>query len=238
MLSAFQGSDGALTMAQIAERTGIPQSTAYRLVGELVDLGLLERDGRMLTLGMSIFELGQLASRRRSLREVALPFIADLREATHQTIHLAALDGIEVVYLEIVPAHNGPPLPSRVGGRLPAHATGVGKSMLAFSEPAVVDEILATGLPRMAPGTICDAELLRKQLRRIAGTNVAYDHQESGPDIVCAASPILTGDGRPLAAISVSGWSGRVDLRRVAPAVMTCAKAISRVAAIRGVTYV
>lgn len=238
VLKAFRHADaaGALTVAQIGELTGLPQSTTYRLVGDLVDAGLLERSGRAITLGMSLFELGQLASRRRSLREVALPYIADLREATQQTIHLAILDGIEVVYLEILPSHNGPPLPSRVGGRLPAYATGIGKALLAQHPTQIIDEIAAAGFRRLGPKTIRDVEVLRRQLRRVKSTNLAYDYEESGPKVVCVASAISDETGASVAAISASGWFGRVDLRRVAPAVLTCAKAITRNAGRRGIS--
>ncbi|WP_267618714.1 IclR family transcriptional regulator [Gordonia bronchialis] len=238
VMAAFDEGDGTLSMGQIAGRAELPQSTAYRLVNEMIELGLLERTGRSISLGMRVFEFGQLASRRRRLREVALPYIADLREATHQTIHLATMEHTEVVYLEILPAHHGPPLPSRVGGRLPAYSTGIGKAMLAFCPPALVDEVVDGRFAKMGPGTILEPAELLRQLKKARTTNIAYDHEESAARVVCAASPILDATGRPLAGISASGWSGKVDLRRVSPAVMTCARAISRAAVSRGVSRV
>jgi IclR family transcriptional regulator, acetate operon repressor len=154
--------------------------------------------------------------------------MADLREATHQTIHLAVLDGVEVVYVEILRSRNMPRLPSRVGGRLPAHATGVGKALLACAPADVIDKVVATGLPAVGPRTIRNSEVLRQQLKRITASGIAYEHEESGPGVVCVACAIHHGDGEPVAAISASGWAGKVDLRRVGPAVHTTALSITR----------
>jgi DNA-binding IclR family transcriptional regulator len=154
--------------------------------------------------------------------------MADLREATHQTIHLAILEGTEVLYVEILRSHNAPRLPSRVGGRLPAHATGVGKALLAAAPADVVDRVIATGLPPVGPRTIHTAKLLRQQLKRVVTSGIAYEHEESRPGVVCVACVIRNHNDTPVAAISASGWAGKVDIRRVGPAVRTAALSISR----------
>lgn len=228
LLNAFGSCETTLGVNELARRTGLPRSTVSRLAAEMAANGFFERHGNQLGLGLQMFEWGERASRRRSLREVALPYLADLREATHQTTHLAILDGTDVVYMAILGSHAGPLLPSRMGSRLPAHATGVGKALLAHSPPEVVDRVIATGLPMLGPRTIQSAEVFRQQLKRIAANGTAYDHEESGPGVVCVACAIRNGDGQPIAAISASGWAGKVDLRRVGPAVHTAALSISR----------
>src|SRR5450755_3363957 len=135
LLSAFGADRGELGISELARRTGLPKSTVHRLAGELVRLGMLEPVGPQLRLGIRLFELGQLVPRRRTLRDAALPFMEDLREATRNSVHLAVLEGIEVVYVEILLSRASRSLPSRGCGRLPAHATGVGKAILAFSPP-------------------------------------------------------------------------------------------------------
>lgn len=194
----------------------------------MIDQRLLERDGVRVGLGLRLFEWGEHASRRRSVREVALPFMADLREATGQTVHLAILDGTDVVYVEILRNHNGPRFPSNVGGRLPAHATGVGKALLAASPDAVVDRAVAAGLRPLGPRTITAAGQLRRQLRHVAASGLSYDHEESGHGIVCVASAVRDRRGIPVAAVSASGWAGKLNLRRMGPAVRTTALAIAR----------
>jgi IclR family transcriptional regulator, acetate operon repressor len=228
VLDAFGVHDGALGTAELARRTGLPRSTVHRIAADLVHAGLLERDGAQVRLGLRLFEIGQRVPRRRVLREAALPYLSDLREATRQTIHLAVLQGDEVVYLEILTAPDGPRLPSAVGGRLPASATGVGKAILAFSPPSVVDTVLSAGLPRLTERTVTAPGLLARQLDRIRRDGIAYDREESGPGVLCAAVPILDAGSTAIGAVSASGWSNRMRLDRIAPAVRTAALSLSR----------
>lgn len=228
VLSAFDAEHTELGVSELARRCGLAKSTVHRMVGELVRLGLLEPAGPGLRLGMRLFELGQLVPRQRTLREAALPYLEDLREATHSAVHLAVLDGIEVVYIEILRGRERQPLPSRVGGRMPAHATGVGKAILAFSPAAVVKARIDAGLTRCSPYTIVLPGLLARELHTIAATGVSYDREESAVGVVCAAAPVFGPDGRIQAALSVTGRAERLDVERMAPAVRTAALALSR----------
>ncbi|KWW98969.1 Transcriptional regulator [Carbonactinospora thermoautotrophica] len=228
LLGAFGVDDVALGVSELARRTGLPKSTVFRLVDSLTAHGLLARTGKRVRLGLRLFELGQLVPIQRGLREAALPFMTDLQEATRQVVHLAVLEGTEVVYLEILRSKDGPALPSRVGGRLPAHATGVGKAILAFSPPDVVEAVIAHGLTRVSRRTIVVPALLRRELETIRKEGVAFDREESGDGIVCAASPIFGSDDTVVGGLSISGWSNRMNLDRMAPAVRTAALALSR----------
>ncbi len=215
-------------ISELARRSGLAKTTVFRLVHELAAAGLVEVTSGGVRLGMRLFELGSSVPRQRSLREAALPYMRDLHEATSETVHLAVLDGAEVVYVAIRPGRHGPRLPSRVGGRMPAHATGVGKAILAFSPPEVAAALIDAGLERRTPRTIADPGALRRELTRIRGSGVSFDREESGPGIVCAASPVFGAGGTVVAALSLTGWSSRLDLARVAPAVRTAALALSR----------
>lgn len=228
VLGSFSRQDRVLGVAEIARRTGLAKSTTSRIVQELVVHQFLERSGTGVRLGMRVFELGETAARPRALRKLALASMSDLRNAVHLTVHLAVLEGAEVVYIEILAARDTPRLPSRVGGRMPAHATGVGKALLAFSDEEVVGEVLDAGLSRVGPRTITDVARLHRELARIRTTGVAYEREESGPGIACAAACIRGGHGAPLAAISAAGWDTDFDVRRVGLAVQTAALAISR----------
>lgn len=228
VLGAFDALHAKLGVSEIARRAGLPKSTTSRLVRDLVAYGFLERDGTMLHMGTRLFEYGELASRHRNLRAIALPYMADLREATRQTVHLAVLDGSEVVYVEILRSKDAPRMGSQVGGRLAAHASAVGKALLAFGGPEAVDAVCDHGLAALGPRTITAPGLLRRELHRIRGAGLAYENEESGPGVGCVASAILGADDRPVAAVSISGWSGRLNLRRVGPAVRTAALAMSR----------
>ncbi|MGH3517275.1 MAG: IclR family transcriptional regulator [Haloechinothrix sp.] len=228
LLTAFRPGDDALGVSELARRTGLPKTSVHRLTGHLLDHGLFEREGTSVRLGLKLFEIGQLATRQRGLVDAARPSLADLREATRNTVHLAVLEGTEVVYLDILRGPDAPTLPSRVGGRFPAHATGVGKAILAYSDDDVVDHVIKAGLPRISRRTITSPTMLRRQLVKIRAEGIAYEREESGIGVVCAASPLLNASRRAVAAISISGWSNRMRTDRIAPAVRTTALALSR----------
>lgn len=228
LLDAFRPGDDVLGVSELARRTGLAKTTVHRLAGHLADTGLLERDGTSVRLGLRLFEIGQLAVRRRGLVEAARPYLADLREATRNTVHLAVLEGTEVVYLDVLRGPDAPDLPSRIGGRFPAHATGVGKAILSRSPADVVTRVIEAGLPRVSSRTITAPGLLRRQLARIRDDGIALEREESGVGVVCAASPLVDANGLAVAAVSISGWATRMRTERVAPAVRTVALALSR----------
>ena len=235
LLTAFRPGDAELSLAELCRRTGLAKGTAHRLLAELAGWDVVERTPTGLRLGMRLFELGQLAPRQRGLREAAAPFLADLFEATHETVHLAVLDTgsgggsvPEVVYLHKLDATSGPKIPSRIGGRMPAHCTGVGKAMLAFSPRPVLEHVLAAGLVRRTPRTVIAPGLLDRELAAVRERGVAEEHEESTVGIACVAAPVLDADGRALAAISITGWANRLDTARVASAVRTAALGLSR----------
>jgi IclR family acetate operon transcriptional repressor len=227
VLDCFLDGRPSLTLTQICERTALPKSTASRITSELVEHSYLERHGSYLSLGIRVFELGQQAARPRSLKILALPRMAELRRATGHTVHLAILEDITVVYIEILASSASPRLPSRVGGRLPAFATGVGKVLLAFSPAGVTERIISRGLYKIGPNTITEPDELRETLRGIRSVGVAAEIEESGPGISCVAAPILDSRSRAIAAISVSGWRDRLDVAAATPVVRGVAVALS-----------
>lgn len=228
LLTAFRG-EPELTLSELARRAGLAKSTAHRLLRELEHWDFVERTDGGIRLGMGLFELGSQAPRQRGLHEAAAPFLADLFEATHETVHLAVLDGLEVVYVQKLAVRRGPKVPSRVGGRMPAYCTGVGKAMLAFGSPEQVNAVLSAGLARRTPRTVVAPGLLRKELATIRERGVALEHEESTVGITCVAAPILDGRGLAVAAVSITGWVNRLDPARLAPAVRTAALGMSRV---------
>ncbi len=154
LLESFTAGDHSLSLAELARRTGLPKPTIHRMAADMIEHRLLQRtDDGGYGLGLRLFEIGERVPSYRSLVDAAQPVMHDLREATHQRVHLAVLDGVDVVYVAIIgPAARD--MGSRVGGRLPAHATGVGKVMLAYSGRAAVRERVEAGLPRVTPRTI------------------------------------------------------------------------------------
>jgi IclR family acetate operon transcriptional repressor len=228
LLTAFRPGDGELTLAELCRRTGVAKPTAHRLLVELQSWGAVERTGRGVRLGLRLFELGQLVSRQRDLQETAAPFLADLFEATRETVHLAVLDGVDVVYLQKILASGSPDIPSRLGGRMPVYCTGVGKALLAFGPPDLLAAVVEAGLTRRTPRTVIAPGLLRAELERIRRTGIAEEHEEPAPGVACVAAPVLDPQGQALAALSITGWANRLNTARLAPAVRTAALSLAR----------
>ncbi|PWU55463.1 IclR family transcriptional regulator [Micromonospora globispora] len=205
VLFAFTADDHGVSLAELARRTGLAKGTLHRVIGDLVDARLLDRTDRGYRLSSQVFQLGMRASVERGLLEVATPFMEDLYERTHETVHLGVLEGTEVVYVSKIGGHRQVPSPSRIGGRMPVHCTAIGKALLAHSEPALLMRVAETGLERRTPRTITAPGILRRQLQRVVETGVAFEYEESTVGIVCVAAPVLDAADRPVAALSVTG---------------------------------
>ncbi|MEV6394036.1 IclR family transcriptional regulator [Streptomyces sp. NPDC051907] len=227
VLDCFRPDGGSFRLTELSRRTGLTKTTAFRLCGELVRLGLLERDAESYRLGGKLFELGSLVPRRQDLREAALPFLQDLFEATHETVHLGVREGHEVVYVERIHGHGALRLPSRIGGRLPLTCTGVGKALLAFSGAELAEEVLDAPLPSLTPHSVTDPERLRTAIEQAQVAGLAYEEEEAALGVSCIAAPVFDG-AVAVAALSVAVPRSRFRPAQLAPAVRTAALGLSR----------
>ena len=228
LLETFEAADASLSLAELSRRSGLPKPTVHRMVAEMTRERMLERlDDGTYRLGMRLFEIGERLQTNRTLSDAALPIMEDLREATRQRIHLAVLDGVDVVYVEILGAnlmHVG----SRTGGRFPAHATGVGKAILAYSPRAVVQARIEAVLPRLSPRTITTPGALERDLHDVRSRGFAQDREESHVGVSCVAAPAFGSDHKVRAALSITGRTTSIDPVRLGPAVRTAANTLSR----------
>ncbi len=157
ILSAFQVGRPTMGLLSLVAHTGLPKTTVFRAVETMRELGWLERIDKRYTIGPRLFEVATLSLLRVDLRETTLPYLADLYAATHQTVHLAALEGSQVRCAEKINGHQRTTELSRVGGLMPAYCTAVGKAVLAFAPPEVVDVVIDQGLVPRTPSTITPA---------------------------------------------------------------------------------
>jgi DNA-binding IclR family transcriptional regulator len=235
LLDAFSPSAPELSLGELSRRTGLPLSTTYRLATELVEWGGLERGhGGGYRIGLRLWEIGALAPRGESIRELALPFMNDLYEATHENVHLAVREGREALYVEKIRGRRSVNLQSRRGGRLPLHATGSGKVLLAYAPPGLVDEILAGRLKRYTPHTVVAPGHLRRELEEVRRTGVAFAREEMTRGSVSVAAPVHDARGTVVAALALVVRSARADLDRLAPATRTASISVSREIRSRG----
>ncbi|MCW2814505.1 MAG: IclR family transcriptional regulator [Nocardioides sp.] len=227
VMDAFDGASARLTLQEIVERSGLPRSTVHRILDQLVRLRWLDHRGGDYGLGMRSLELGGLAVAHNTLREATAPLLHDLHTRTATTVHLHVLDRLDVVCLDKVSGRGGTALPTRVGGRTPAHATASGKAILAWTDPRQVEAMFRGKLVSRTPRTLPTMDALSQELAAVRGRGgLAYDREESTPGVVCVAAP-LRGSARAVAAVSLTGDARRTDLNRLAPFVAETARQAS-----------
>jgi DNA-binding IclR family transcriptional regulator len=225
VLGAFTHQDRILSLAEIARRSGLPKSTAHRVLAMLLETGAVEQaEGGGYCLGLRMFSLGALPP-EAELREAAMVHLEWLHRVTGQTLHLAVLRGGDVVYLEKLLSRQRVDTPAAIGDRLPGTCTAVGKALLAFSGKQAETAVLGRPLPRRTTASAASADALRGQFAAIRARGYATDREESQDGLACVAVPVIAGD-RAVAAISVafpaSGGTGAVfvgPLRQAAAAI-------------------
>ena len=227
LVGAFDEDHRRLTLTELASRAGLPVPTAHRLVGELVEWGALARTaGGDYVIGRRLWDLGLLAPLQAGLVEVASPYLNDLYGATLATVHLAVRDGLEVLYLDRQRGHASVPIVSTVGSRLPLHATGVGKVLLAHAPPEVQQAVLAD-LPRITPYTITQPGILVRQLTVVRRDDHATTSEEMSLGACSVAVPIRR-RGAVVAALGIVVPSLKRDKPRLVAALQVAARGISR----------
>ncbi|MFI6572000.1 IclR family transcriptional regulator [Nocardia fluminea] len=237
ILDAFDAATPTLTLLGLAERTGLPRSTVHRILDQMIRLRWLAHTPGGYRLGLRVLELGGLAAEQNELREVVGPLLYELSQRTGLVGHLAVLDGREVLFLDRSGGRSRVLIPTRVGGRLPAHSTAVGKALLATLEPGIAEAAFRGNAVARTARTIVDRAELHRELARIRNRQgVAVDTEESLPGVGCVAVPIR-GRGVAVAAISLSGTVNgertALDTARLARALAEVAKEASRTLAPR-----
>jgi DNA-binding IclR family transcriptional regulator len=228
VLGAFDDGHPRLGLSEIARRSGMPVSTVSRLLAELVAGEALARrpDGRY-EVGRRLWQLGLLAPVNQELREVALPIIHDVVAVTGDVVHIAVREGIAALYVERVSGQNAVAVISKMGSRLPLHATGVGKVLLAEAPPEVLEEALANLTP-VTPYTITDPARLLRDLAETRRRGYARATQEVTLGLVSLAVPIRSHPGPPVAALGLVTSATRPKSSQLVPALRVAAAAIGR----------
>lgn len=227
LVAAFDEDHRRLTLTELATRAGLPVPTAHRLLAELVEWGALTRDPRgSYVIGRRLWDLGMLAPVQRGLRDVASPYLHDLYGATHATVHLAVRDDLSALYLDRLAGHTSVPVVSTVGSRLPLHATGVGKVLLAHSSEQVVQEALAR-LERVTPYTVTQPGRLRRQLEQVRHDGYAVTREEMSLGACSLAVPVVSRE-RVVAALGIVVPSLESSQVRLVAALQVAARGIAR----------
>jgi len=231
VLDAFDSSHPRLTLSEVAQRSGTPLTTSHRLLAELVTWGALSRrpDGRY-EVGRKLWDLGLLAPVQLELRQVAAPFLLDVHTATRDTVHLAVREGLRALYVERISGRESVPVVSQVGSRLPLHATGVGKVLLAAAPDDVVEQTLRS-LTRETRHSVVDPRVLSRELADVRRRGAARTNEEMSLGAASVAVPVTV--ERPsgpvvAAALGIVVPVHRRDTARLVPVLQVAARGIGR----------
>ncbi|MFJ3494331.1 IclR family transcriptional regulator [Streptomyces sp. NPDC086091] len=230
VLSAFDREHPAQTLSEVAQRTGLALSTTHRVVAELAGWGVLERaeDGSW-HVGLRLWEIASGCPRTQILRDVALPFMQDLYEATHENIQLALREGTELVFVERIAGHRSVELLTMVGSRFPIAATGMGRVLLAYAPGELQEEVLAAPLRAWTPHTVTDPRELRGELDLIRRAQVFVSDRQLSEKSVAVAAPVRIGRTGPVSAALgiVVAAHGAHRARRLREPLLRAARGIS-----------
>ncbi len=207
VLRCFNAEHPSLSLTELANLLGWTRTAPYRLVYTLQRLGYLIQDPRTkrYRLGPRVLELGFEYLHSLQLPELAQPYLEQLRQETGASAHLAILDGREIVYVARVAARRVSAVNIHIGSRLPAHATSMGKVLLAYQPSELLDAMLNQGpLEAYTDRTITDVQELRRVLQQIREQGYVVNDQEFEPGIRSVAAPVFNARGQAVAAVNIA----------------------------------
>jgi DNA-binding IclR family transcriptional regulator len=233
LTKAFSESEYEMGISALAARLGLAKSTVHRLATTLVEYDILEqnRETGKYRLGLALFELGTLVRRKMDVMSEAQAQIHALADLSGETVQLAILDHLSVLYIRIRESRQAVRMSSGLGSRAPAHCTSVGKVLLAYQTSETIQQVVDNGLKRYTPNTLTEPAALIAELESIRQKGYAIDDEEIEAGLRCVAAPIRDHSGRVIAAISVAAPVQRMtkkNLQTTVPTVVAAADAISR----------
>lgn len=235
ILGQFSPTEPVLGITELSRRLHLSKSIVYRSVRTMVSAGFLERDRvqpQQYRIGLRAFEVGSLYLRHNDLYDAAIVPMRELAARTHYNVYLGVLHQDHVVYVATV--DGGGPIQVRVtvGSRAFAHATAMGKVLLAALAPEDVTRVLGAGpLRKVTDTTTTSVERLRTELARVRAQGHAANRGESYREVGSVAAPIRDRSGAVVAAVSTGfplDLTSEKQVQQMKTATIDCADEISR----------
>lgn len=228
VLGCFSESRPQLQLREITQELGLNKSTVHGIISTLKFHGLIEQDPltQKYRLGMYLLQLAEIVSRSLDIVSIARPYLSELCRKMEETVHLGALDGAEVVYIDKIESTQSMRISTSLGARIPAYCTGVGKAMLAHLKDKQLELLLKDmQLKPITSNTITDPQALRDDLQRIRRRGYALDKEESAIGLSCVAAPIFDNHGNAAYALSLSGPTARLTPEKREKAILLITEA-------------
>lgn len=232
VLLAFDADLPTPSLAEVAAKTGLSRPSVRRILLTLQKLGYVVASGSRWSLTPRVLTIGQHYAATHEVSKVAQPHLLRLAELTQESASLSQLDGTGVVYVARVHVRRVMNVSVDIGSRLPAHATSMGRVLLAWADASVIDAVIEAGLPSLTPTTVTDPVQFRDGLHQVRRQGFALVDGELEPGFLSAAAPVRDPSGDVLAALAYSTSRGRTEpqhvLDEVVPHLLEIADAIAR----------
>jgi IclR family pca regulon transcriptional regulator len=216
VIKAFTAESPNLSISQVAGRTGLTRAVARRYLLTLEDLGCVVQMGSSFTLTPRLLDLGFTYLATLDVAKVAQPVMEGVVAKLHESCSVAVLDSHDIVYVARIAARRIMSINLAVGSRLPAHATSMGKILLAHLSPEGLDAYFQTApLQRLTKRTICDEVTLRAALKEVRVRGWAINDQDCEDGIRTLAAPLFDRSNTVVAAINISAHAARVSMREL-----------------------
>lgn len=215
VLLAFDADLPTASLAEVAARTKLSRPAVRRILLTLQRLGYVANTGTRWSLTPRVLTIGQHFAATHGVVETAQPHLLQLAEATHESASLAQLDGSDVVYVARVQVRRVMSISIDVGSRVPAHATSMGRVLLAWAPPSIVDQVVEAGLRRLTAKTITDSVRLRDSLHDVRQRGYAVVESELEEGLLSASVPVRDPDEAVIAALAYSTSVGRRTAQQV-----------------------
>lgn len=207
ILEILSQENSPLSIADLSERLGIYPSTIHRILDTLRYWGYVEQDSdtQRYQLGLKVLELAMTKLQGMELVKEAASYLKELQNQSSETVHLAILEEGEVLYLDKEESSQSIRMVSRVGRRVPAHCTALGKVLLAYLDEEEQKKVInEKGVPSFTENTITNKKKLREELSKVRKQGFAEDRGEHEKDVRCLAVPIKDHRDTVIAAVSLS----------------------------------
>ena len=221
-----------VSVLQVADGIGADRVTAYRMLMTLVQAGYVARHGdKAYGLGLKLLTLTRHLVGEDERAVHILAALGAISEETGETVHYSALERDGAVLVYRAKGTQRVAVDFQIGDRSPLHCTSIGKVLLAYADARLVEAVIARGLPRLAPNTITEATVLRRELALVRAQRFAFDDLEFAPDMRCLAVPVFEKGGEVPGGIAISGPASRFErahLERLRDIVLRHAETLSR----------
>lgn len=216
-LDIVASSQSDLSIQDVADQLKTDKITAYRMLVTLHNAGYLVKneETKRYRLSYKIVSLCRNLLAENEVTNLIMRTLKELSQKTQETLHYSVLDGHEAVLIHRVKGSQLVNVDFQIGDRSPLHCTSIGKVLLAFQEPSIIDRVVDAGLARFASNTIVDPEAFRRELRKIRMEGYALDDHEFADNMRCIAVPVFENGGVVRSGISISGPDSRLTIEKL-----------------------